>query len=101
MDGPHPLISPKGKEVGQVFLRRSTACGAAWAIIRGPIKTNGLPFHIDLYRPADRESASFTTSDVGDPIWGDMLSIRQACVYAEVYVGAKKNAKITKTACKP
>ena len=30
-----------------------------------------------------------------------MLSVRKACTYAEVYLGDKATARMTKTACKP
>ena len=98
-----PVKLPNGKVLGQLVLRRSTSCQTMWGRIGGlPKKPTGYDvMHVNVTRPSDGATAPFQTKDVYIAVFGDMLTYRPGCVYAEAHVVRKgKQGPVAKTPCK-
>ncbi len=103
-----PVRLPNGRKIGTLVLRRSAGCQTMWGRVDGlPEKPSGKDvMHVNVKRPADDASAEFDTPDVFIAVFGDMLTYRPGCVYAEAYVsrvireGEAKKGPVAKTSCK-
>ena len=98
-----PVKLPDGKVLGQLDLRRSSSCQTMWGRVSGlpQVLIGGNVMHVNAVRPRDGAAAPFQTTDVYIAVFGDMLTFRTGCVYAEAYVVRKgKQGPKARTPCR-
>ncbi len=81
-----PVYRENGKLFGTIFLVYSRACQAEWGYLTAPNSTRWT-IHINTYRiPGNSRTQWHFSSDEAIGSWGNVLSTKHGCVYAEAYV---------------
>ncbi|MGW4518452.1 helix-turn-helix domain-containing protein [Streptomyces sp. NPDC004393] len=95
-----PVAYPDGRPFGTLLLVYSPTCRAAWGYLNGP-NSRQWTSHIVARRPADNASApSQFRGDAALGSWGNVLSTRSGCVYAEAWISTSgHDGRHTRTAC--
>ncbi|MFF4802465.1 helix-turn-helix domain-containing protein [Streptomyces sp. NPDC001351] len=85
---------------GTLLLMYSPSCAAAWGYLNAPNSSAWIT-HIDAHRvPGHTTAPSHFSGDAAFGSWGNVLSTRNGCVYAEAYVVDRNGeGPHAKTAC--